>query len=198
MASRITEGMKNTANRAAKVERIRLPRFIGASGVIGCFDATRAEGQALLYGLEGGAFQGEFYVFHHPPLDATYYPKEGTRPADETPKPRRVRVLVSNRNIFCLTGTAVGAMTVDWHAPLLLVMGARRINRESMMVVDIKGNPLVSQRCGPFYTHELSYVCMVVQRLAGEAQGSPDEDELEAELVTSVSDDVDGEFVLLK
>lgn len=39
-------------------------------------------------------------------------------------------------------------------------------------MADIKGNPMLSLKAGPFYTHELSYLCFMLQRLAGEAQGS--------------------------
>lgn len=121
MASRITEGVKNTANRAARVDRVRLPRFIGASGVIQSYNGTQAEGQALLYSLKGGAFQTEFYVFHYPPMDATVYAKTAQK---ETTPPaalplRTARMLVSNRHVICVKGSTVTGAEVVWCAPLV-------------------------------------------------------------------------------
>ena len=43
MASRLTEGVKNTANRAERVQRVRPARFIGASGVIQPFNGSQGK-----------------------------------------------------------------------------------------------------------------------------------------------------------
>jgi hypothetical protein len=170
MASRLTEGVKNTASRAEKVVRVRPARFIGASGVIQAYNGAQAEGQALLYALEGGQFLSDFYVFHHPPLDATMY---ATVANASHPPPRTTRLLVSNRFVLCITGTQMASMQLVWKAPLLRIAAVRR-GGDSSVQLEVKGSPPLILRAGTFYSHELTWLCFVLQRLAWEAQGGRD------------------------
>ncbi len=163
MVSRFTEGVKNSANRAAVVQRVRLPRFIGADGVMLPFDAHCAEGQEMLWRLEDGAFQGEFYVFHFPPLDTIN---------EKTQQLRVARLLASNRHLFYVTGTTLAEMQIMWKCSLLGIGEVRRSQREGL-VVNLKSGHQ-SLRAAHFHSYEVTYVCLAVQRLVREAQGQRD------------------------
>ncbi len=163
MVSRITEGVKNSANRATVVQRVRLPRFIGADRVITSFDAHAAEGQEMLWRLEDGAFQADFYVFHFPPLDAI---------SEKSKQQRPMRLLASNRHLFYLCGTTTLSMQVVWKCTLLGIGDIRRSQKEGVLINLKSGN--VSLSAPQFHSYEVSYLCLVLQRLVREAQGQRD------------------------
>jgi vacuolar protein sorting-associated protein 13A/C len=169
MVSRITEGVKNSANRAAHVERVRMPRFIGSDGVIPPFDGSKAEGQEILWRLKDGLYQNENYVFHFPPLDAMMKTKAA---------PRMTRILASNRHLFCVKGIEPGAMQVSWKCSLLGVSSLKRSEKNGL-IVELKTNPVVELKAPAFYSYELSYIVLVLQRQIKEAQGQRDAQQFE-------------------
>ena len=161
MVSRITEGVKNSANRATRVGRVRLPRFIGSDGVIGTYDGQRAEGQEILWRLSDGAYQTEFYVFHYPPLSALSYAKQSTR---------ITRILASNRHLFYIKGLECGLMQVAWKCSLLSIESLQRSETQGLLV-QLKSSPPIVLKAPAFYSYELTYVTIFLTRLVREAQG---------------------------
>ncbi len=69
LVSRSAEGLKNTTTywEEGSKKRVRLPRFIGAEGVMHVFQKHKAEGQWMLYTLASGKYfveRREFYKAH--------------------------------------------------------------------------------------------------------------------------------------
>lgn len=164
MVSRITEGVKNTANKATFVQRIRMPRFIGSSGVIPPYDGAKAEGQEILCRLQEGAFQHEYYVFHHPPLNAASYDNQSAQ--------RTGRILATNRHVFFLKGTSHSSMQVVWRCQLLNVLNIRQTSgKEGALFIETKGVTPIVLKAQKFFRYEMIYISFVLGRLCAEAQG---------------------------
>lgn len=136
----------------------------GSDRVIQPFDAHSAEGQEILWRLSDGAFQQEYYVMHFPPLNAVSR-------SDPTVT-RSSHVLASNRHLFCLSGTTPLLMNVVWKCSLLSVASIRRTHKDGL-VVELKGSD-ISLSAPHFYTHEITFLIMALQRLIREAQGRRD------------------------
>jgi hypothetical protein len=69
LVTRSAEGLKNTTTywEEGSKRRVRLPRFIGAEGVMHVFQKHKAEGQWILYTLSSGKYfveRREFYKAH--------------------------------------------------------------------------------------------------------------------------------------
>jgi vacuolar protein sorting-associated protein 13A/C len=93
-----TEGIRNTTTvfDSNDIDRVRLPRFIAADGVLRAYSSRDALGQSWLKDLDAGAYFSESYVAH---LDI---------PGDDA-----VAMLSSNRLLFI----QLRRMRVIWQVP---------------------------------------------------------------------------------
>jgi hypothetical protein len=66
LLSKTAEGIKNTTTyfEEHRLSRIRPPRYFGPDRVLRSYNYRRAEGQEVLYTLEGGKYHNEWYVSH--------------------------------------------------------------------------------------------------------------------------------------
>ncbi|KAJ2900637.1 hypothetical protein MKZ38_002296 [Zalerion maritima] len=66
MASNVSEGIRNTTTvfDGSELDRVRIPRFIPADGVVRPYNQREALGQMWLKGVDGGRYFDEQYIAH--------------------------------------------------------------------------------------------------------------------------------------
>lgn len=64
MASHTAEGVRNSTQRESVLERVRLPRHIGADGVVKVFSQREADGANMLRMAAHGHYESDIYITH--------------------------------------------------------------------------------------------------------------------------------------